>query len=163
MVVRDKGSKPFAFNSINYNKLSRYLIETYIVEKLIMRPSTCANIVPKFEVFPSYYQVLLNFHHFGVTFVPLHLLGSATPLSSRSFLDLCYLLATVCEAQPRLCVTLLHASCVTVLHIAVFLVCSDFHQAVLWEVSLGSLRLQRQIEVVKWKANFLLNGHDNIQ
>ncbi len=35
--------------------LSSNLIATYIFEKLMIRPTTCASIVLKFEVFGSYF------------------------------------------------------------------------------------------------------------
>ena len=67
--------------------MSSYLIEAYIIQKLVIRSAACANIVSKFEVF-DVFLALSNFQLLEVTFVPLHLLGSWTPLSSREvFLD----------------------------------------------------------------------------
>ena len=44
--------------------LSSNLIETYIVEKLMKRPTTCANIVSKFEVFKCNFQVFIKLSYY---------------------------------------------------------------------------------------------------
>ena len=85
----------FAYISINWKFfLSSNLIETYIVEKHKKRPTTCANIISKFEVFECNFQVLSNFLS---NFRNIASLRFWTPFASFPF-------ATVCEAQLRLCV-----------------------------------------------------------
>ncbi len=49
------------------------------------KSTTCARIVSEFEFFENNFKDLSNFQLFLLTFVPLHLLGSWTILSSGSF------------------------------------------------------------------------------
>ena len=66
----------FAYISV---KLKKILIESYIVENLMKRPTTCSSIVSKFEY---YFSNSSNFQLCELTFLPLHLLGSWTPFLS---------------------------------------------------------------------------------
>ena len=65
------------------------MLETYIVEKHMKRPTTCANIVSKFEVFEECnYQVLSNFRNIAsLRFLDTtcDFFSAAEPLCSRLF------------------------------------------------------------------------------
>ena len=58
-VQKFDGLKILAYISINLIKfLSSSLIEAYIVEKLMKRPTTCANFVLRFRIFLGFFKFL---------------------------------------------------------------------------------------------------------